>query len=109
MKEEIIIIIEQIFYELKQKDRKLSKSRFSREYLGMDRNYIFVCNYSNSGQVSNNALLNLYGNLKYSSNMYLELQQDDPDKTVQHYENQHLFMKRLSDTVMEEIQRRAMA
>jgi hypothetical protein len=61
------MIIEQIYGRLREHDRKLSKSRFCTDFLAKSRNYWFVCRH-NDRDISNDALISLYGTLKVLSN-----------------------------------------
>ena len=57
------MIVDKIFNALKQQDQTLTRSKFSREYLGRDSNYWFVCR-ARQKDISDSALLKLYGQLK---------------------------------------------
>jgi hypothetical protein len=52
-------ILDKIYNKLKEDKGKLSKSKFSKNYLRKDRNYLFVVAY-NKMEVSTDALLNLH-------------------------------------------------
>jgi hypothetical protein len=56
------MIAMKIFEQLKTIDNKLSLSKFSTDYLGMSRNYIFVKKHRDE-DISNDALSNLYGTI----------------------------------------------
>jgi hypothetical protein len=56
------MIAMKIFEQLKTLDTKLTLSKFSTDYLGMSRNYIFVKKHRDE-DISNDALLNLYGTI----------------------------------------------
>ena len=56
------MIAMKIFEQLKTFDTKLTLSKFSTDYLGMSRNYIFVKKHRDE-DISNDALINLYGTI----------------------------------------------
>jgi hypothetical protein len=101
------MIVESIYTQLKEKHRRLSKSQFCREYLNKDRNYWFVCRYNNT-DISDTALMSLYGNLVGCSNTWFELAKDASNQAVEQYERNYLFNLNLADTVLEEIKSRAL-
>ncbi len=101
------MVVEKIYEQLRERDTRLSKSKFSREYLNKDRNYWFVCKYNNT-DISNNALLSLYGNLRRYSCIWLELSEDGSTKNVAHYKERQRFVGGLADTVLAEIEKRAL-
>lgn len=100
------MVVDKIYEQLKNIDNRLSKSKFSREYLNKDRNYWFVCRY-NKTDISNNALLSLYGNLRRYSAIWLEMSEDVSTRTSKHYRERHRFMNGLADVVLGEIEKRA--
>ncbi len=100
------MVVDKIYEQLKDFDNRLSKSKFSREYLSKDRNYWFVCRYNNT-DISNNALLSLYGNLRRYSDIWLEMSEDVSTRNGAHYKKRQRFMSGLADEVLEEIERRA--
>lgn len=102
------MIAELIYEQLKERDKRLSKSRFCMEYLGMDRNYLFVCRYQGDKDISSRALLNLYGSLKGASNVWQELGQDYTAQQSDQFQSQRAFTQELATQVMEEIERRAL-
>ena len=50
------MVIEKVFQQLKEQDRKLTKKRFCNEYLGKSESYYYVMKYLNK-EASNDALL----------------------------------------------------
>ena len=102
------MVVDKIYEQLNGFDRRLSKSKFSREYLNKDRNYWFVCRYNNT-DISNNALLSLYGNLRRYSGIWLELSEDVTTRNAAHYKERHRFMSGLAEVVWGEIERRALS
>ena len=100
------MVVDKIYEQLRGVDSRLSKSKFSREYLGKDRNYWFVCRYNNT-DISNNALLSLYGNLRRYSSIWLEMSEDIGTRNAAHYKERFRFMNGLADLVLTEIERRA--
>ena len=100
------MVVDKIYEQLRDFDSRLSKSKFSREYLNKDRNYWFVCRY-NKTDISNNALLSLYGNLRRYSSVWLEMSEDISTRNAAHYEMRYKFMSGLADVVLCEIERRA--
>jgi len=101
------MVVEKIYEQLRAIDNRLSKSKFSREYLNKDRNYWFVCKY-NDTDISNNALLSLYGNLRGYSRVWLQLADENETKHTAHYKERHKFMSGLADDVLGELERRAL-
>ena len=101
------MVVDKIYEQLKNIDNRLSKSKFSREYLSKDRNYWFVCRYNNT-DISNNALLSLYGNLRRYSSIWLEMSEDIGARNTAHYKERYRFMSGLADVVLGEIERRAL-
>ena len=101
------MIIETIYKRLKERDRKLTKSGFCRDYLGMSRNYWFTCRHSGA-DISNDALLSLYGALRRLGDSWLEVSDDRPG-TVKNGREQSRFNRELADMVMEELVNRAVA
>ena len=57
------MVIEKVFQQLKEQDRKLTKKRFCNEYLGKSESYYYVMKYLNK-EASNDALLKCYVGLK---------------------------------------------
>ena len=100
------MVVDKIYEQLRNRDARLSKSKFSREYLNKDRNYWFVCRYNNT-DISNNALLSLYGNLRRYSGIWLEMSEDVSTRNAAHYKERHRFMSGLADVVLTEIEQRA--
>ena len=101
------MVVDKIYEQLKERDRRLSKSKFSREYLNKDRNYWFVCRYNNT-DISNNALMNLYGNLRRYSKIWFEISSDSQTSNSKHYKDRCVFMSQLADCVLDEIEKRAL-
>ena len=64
-----------IFEQLKTFDTKLTLSKFSTDYLGKSRNYIFVKKHRDE-DISNDALLYLYGTLRATQKIYTQILQD---------------------------------
>ena len=57
------LITDEIFAQLKTVDKKLTENEFTTKYLKTSRSYL--CNRRNKGRdVSNDVLLNLYGELE---------------------------------------------
>lgn len=100
------MVVDKVYEQLKGFDNRLSKSKFSREYLNKDRNYWFVCRYNNT-DISNNALLSLYGNLRRYSSIWLELSEDIGTRNAAHYKERFRFMNGLADLALGELERRA--
>ena len=102
------MVTEMIYEQLKEQDNTLSRSRFSREYLGRDRNYWFVC--KNRGlDISDSVLLNLYGTLLGTSKLWDRCANSSSVKGNSVYRENGNFNKQLADIVLEEIERRAFA
>jgi len=101
------MVVDKIYEQLRGFDNRLSKSKFSREYLNKDRNYWFVCRY-NKTDISNNALLSLYGNLRRYSSIWLEMSEDISTRNAAHYIERHRFMNGLADVALGELERRAL-
>ena len=57
------MVIEKVFQQLKEQDRKLTKKRFCNEYLGKSESYYYVMKYLNK-EASNDALLKWYVGLR---------------------------------------------
>ena len=57
------MVIEKVFQQLKEQDRKLTKKRFCNEYLGKSESYYYVMRCLNK-EASNDALLKCYVGLK---------------------------------------------
>lgn len=100
------MVVDKIYEQLRNRDTRLSKSKFSREYLNKDRNYWFVCRYNNT-DISNNALLSLYGNLRRYSSIWLEMSEDIGTRNTAHYRERHRFMNGLANLALTEIEQRA--
>ena len=69
------MIAMKIFEQLKTFDTKLTLSKFCTDYLGMSRNYIFVKKHREE-DISNDALLNLYGALRATQTIYKQIMAD---------------------------------
>ena len=69
------MIAMKIFEQLKTLDTKLTLSKFSTDYLGKSRNYIFVKKHRDE-DISNDALLNLYGALRATQKIYVQIIED---------------------------------
>lgn len=102
------MIVETIYNRLKERDRKLSKSSFCKIYLNKSRNYWFVLNHTNT-EISDNALINLYGNLKGMANTWRNIGNDDSLEGNAIYKDCERFSQELADMVMNEIERRALS
>ena len=100
------MVVDKIYEQLRNRDTRLSKSKFSREYLNKDRNYWFVCRYNNT-DISNNALLSLYGDLRRYSSIWLEMSEDIGTRNTAHYRERHRFMNGLANLALTEIEQRA--
>ena len=57
------MVIEKVFEQLKQQDRKLTKKKFCNEYLGKSESYFYVMKHLGK-EASNDALLKCYVGLK---------------------------------------------
>ena len=57
------MVIEKVFEQLKEQDRKLTKKRFCNEYLGKSESYLYVMRHLKK-EASNDALLRCYVGLK---------------------------------------------
>ena len=93
-----------VFNKLKERDNKLNYSQFSREYLGANRNYLHHCKHHNK-DISDTALLTLFGNLKKPTKVWNELYEETKSER---YLNNYEFYKTLTEEVFEEIERRSM-
>ena len=88
------MVIEKVFEQLKEQDRKLTKKRFCNEYLGKSENYLYVMRHLKK-EASNDALVKCYVGLKKSAD---ELAQNG--FTSINYHNN----KKLADMLLEQIE-----
>lgn len=100
------MFVDKIYEQLRERYSRLSKSKFSKNYLNKDRNYWFVCRYKKT-EISNTALMSLYGNLRRNSDIFLRLSSERDSRGSEHCLDGHVFMDRLADCVLNEIERRA--
>ena len=88
------MVIEKVFEQLKEQDRKLTKKRFCNEYLGKSESYYYVMKYLNK-EASNDALLKCYVGLKKAAD---ELEENG-FVSINYVNN-----KKLAEMVLEQIE-----
>jgi len=103
------MIVDKVFEHLRHRDNTLSKSRFAVEYLGKDRSYLFVRKHRQQ-DISNDALLRLYGELVGSHAAYEQFYEE---RDLAHSENvayrrDFETSRQLCEEVLIEIKNRAM-
>ena len=59
--------------------------------------------------ISNNALLSLYGNLRSFSRIWQSIADESDTTNAAHYKERQRFMSKLADSVLDEIEKRAIA
>ena len=88
------MVIEKVFEQLKEQDRKLTKKRFCNEYLGKSESYLYVMRHLNK-EASNDALVKCYVGLKKAA--------DDLEENgfvnINYHNN-----RRLADMLLEQIE-----
>lgn len=76
------LITDEIFAQLKTVDRKLTENEFTTKYLKTSRSYL--CNRRNKGtDVSNDVLLNLYGELAGIGSVWRSAAATEPNQRLQ--------------------------
>lgn len=76
------LITDEIFAQLKTVDRKLTENEFTTKYLKTSRSYL--CNRRNKGRdVSNDVLLNLYGELEGIGSVWRSAAATEPNQRLQ--------------------------
>ena len=102
------MIAMKIFEQLKTLDTKLTLSKFSTDYLGKSRNYIFVKKHRDE-DISNDALLNLYGALRATQKIYVQIMADSNcgEFTNSYYRRCSERNKRLIEAVWNELNLRS--
>ena len=103
------MIVDKVFEHLRQRDNTLSKSRFAVDYLGKDRSYLFVKKHRQQ-DISNDALLRLYGELVGSHAAYEQLyeQRDLAHSENAAYRRDFEASQQLCEELLIEIKHRAM-
>lgn len=90
------MVIEKVFEQLKQQDRKLTKKKFCNEYLGKSESYFYVMKHLGK-EASYDALLKCYVGLKGAANNMAAL---SPKSSA--YQTNKL----LADMLLEQIERK---
>ena len=88
------MVIEKVFEQLKEQDRKLTKKRFCNEYLGKSESYLYVMRHLKK-EASNDALLKCYVGLKKTADELAE----NGFTSINYHNN-----KRLADMLLEQIE-----
>lgn len=88
------MVIEKVFEQLKEQDRKLTKKRFCNEYLGKSENYLYVMRHLKK-EASNDALVKCYVGLKKSADELAE----NGFTSINYHNN-----KKLADMLLEQIE-----
>ena len=88
------MVIEKVFQQLKEQDRKLTKKRFCNEYLGKSESYYYVMKYLNK-EASNDALLKCYVGLKKAADDL----EENGFTSINYHDN-----KELADMLLEQIE-----
>ena len=88
------MVIEKVFEQLKEQDRKLTKKRFCNEYLGKSESYLYVMRHLNK-EASNDALMKCYVGLKKSADELAE----NGFTSINYHNN-----KKLADMLLEQIE-----
>ena len=103
------MIVDKVFEHLRQRDNTLSKSRFAVDYLGKDRSYLFVRKHRQQ-DISNDALLRLYGELVGSHVAYKQFyeEHDLAHSDNAAYRRDFEASQQLCQEVLIEIKNRAM-
>jgi hypothetical protein len=102
------MIVETIYERLKEHDRKLSKSKFCTKFLCKSRNYWCCCN-NMKREISNDALISLYGTLRTTSNVWEEISRENNSGASERYLAKYKSMMELAEMALGEIERRAIA
>ena len=95
------MVIEKVFQQLKEQDRKLTKKRFCNEYLGKSESYYYVMKYLNK-EASNDALLKCYVGLKKAADNL----EENGFVSINYHNNKRLadmLLAEIEDKVVEEI------
>ena len=103
------MIVDKIYHTLKEADNRLSVSRFCVDYLDTSRGYLFN-RRSKDKDVSAEVLLNLYGNLKKQSDLFLVLAKDDnrPAHWVANWRHKASMYDNLATGVLTELTSRSL-
>lgn len=88
------MVIEKVFEQLKEQDRKLTKKRFCNEYLGKSESYLYVMRHLKK-EASNDALLRCYVGLKKTADELAE----NGFTSINYHNN-----KKLADMLLEQIE-----
>ena len=88
------MVIEKVFEQLKEQDRKLTKKRFCNEYLGKSESYLYVMRHLKK-EASNDALLRCYVGLKKTADELAE----NGFTSINYHNN-----KKLADLLLEQIE-----
>lgn len=102
------MIVDTVYEQLREVDKKLTLSKFSRDYLGMSRSYIFVKKHKGE-DISNDALLNLYGSLRATQKLYKQILEDKNcgEFTNSYYQRCSERNKRLIEAIWNELTERS--
>ena len=103
------MIVDEIYHTLKETDNTLSVSRFCVDYLDTSRGYLFN-RRSKDKDVSAEVLLNLYGNLKKQSDLFLVLAKDNarPTHWVANWQHKASMYDNLASGVLTELTSRSL-
>ena len=103
------MIVDKVLEHLRHRDNTLSKSRFAVEYLGKDRSFLFVRKHRQQ-DISNDALLRLYGELVGSNAAYEQFyeERDLAHSDNAAYRRDFEASQQLCEEVLIEIKNRAM-
>ena len=99
-------VLDEIRTKLNERETTaISDNKFSQEYLGRSRSYLSVLKHKKM-DISNTALLSLYGNLKGTSESWREIADQSSDAATSRSAQNHRFFSELTALVWNELDER---
>jgi hypothetical protein len=92
-----------VYKKLKERERSLTEEKFCTDYLDKSKHYLSMCK-SRQIDISDSALLLLYGNLRAMSNSWKQIASTSQKETRS--AQNHVFFKELAELVMNELEQR---
>ena len=105
-KEYEMTVLDEIRTKLNERETKaISDNKFSQDYLGRSRSYLSVLKHKQM-DISNTALLSLYGNLKGASESWKEIAESSPQAATSRSAQNYRFFSELTELVWKELEER---
>lgn len=94
------MIIDEAYDRLIAFEKKMSKSQFCREYLGVNRNYWFISKHQNH-DISHKVMLRLYQNVRDRAVTWNQIAESTAGNMQNYYRSKSSHYQQLADWVLQ--------